>query len=106
MKEGDEDEKGEWRWWWEKGFDADDAWGGLGGWWGEWERWLVRRDGDDVDDGVMQLMIKVRENCNCAHIRDPYRILEIKHSLSHTHPNRGAGADKFVLIITSSFFYC
>ena len=35
-------------------------------------------------------------------MRGPYRVLEFKHSLSHTHPNRGAGANSFILII--SFF--
>ena len=32
-------------------------------------------------------------NSTFAHIRGPCRVLEFKSSLSHTHPNRGAGAN-------------
>jgi len=40
-------------------------------------------------------------NSNCTHIRGPYRVLGIKYSLSHTHPNRGVGANNLL----SSLFY-
>jgi len=45
-------------------------------------------------------------NFNCAHIRDSYRVLGIKHSLSHTHPNRSVRAiyshHYFIYILTAS----
>ena len=40
-------------------------------------------------------------NSTFAYIRGPYRVLEIKPSLSLTHPNRGAGANNS---FSSSYF--
>jgi len=42
---------------------------------------------------------------NSNYIRGPYRVFEIKHSLSHTQPNRGVGVNNLFSLLFYLFIY-